>query len=277
MPRVLKATWIFEGPGRGFTESYFQQRDDNDLAAAAADMDEVSTLRQVIMGKQFLIRGYRISFVTNDAGQRVRGQSLSTLRNLLGNQAKPAENSDTALLFQWVDASGIKKKYTYLRGIWDSVGTNGGVYNKPPDWVNAIDAWEAKMIAKQFGWWGRTPSQTIYSVDGYTQQAGEQVLLTTTGTPFAGPFPGVKTPVAITGINTRSRLNGTQIVIPQSANSCLTAKPLSVGPFATAGTLRTLDYALVRFTQGEAIRIVSRKAGRPLFTSRGRAPARPRT
>jgi hypothetical protein len=269
---------ILNGPGRGWTESYFQVRTDNSLVDAINQFKQVADQRTKLLGDGYNIQGYRAAFVTDDNLVKARGGSyvkLDTLPSTAGNE--DGDFSDTAVLVMWKNLDSTRTKYTYLRGVWDSVVVGEGSFFDSADWKKNFNSFKGAITKGGYGWYGRQPNNTMIPLTSYTVDAGEVVTFTFPANTFllADLFKPI--PVSFQGINVNSRLNGQQVIVPTTLSTAQLKKPLAVGPYVSGGFMRKLTYEFVAITQGIGFRIVSRKTGTPLFVSRGRQRARSRT
>ena len=276
MARIVKSTLIFEGPGHGWTESYFQNRNDNSLLAAIANLKILAEFRAPCLGNGFYVKGGRCAFVTDVAGNRVRGESDIFYQRFNGYAQEDGADADLAVLTVWKGTDATKRKNQYLRGIWDTVSADEGRYNATPEWKLRFNALVAKYLEFQYGWYSRAQGAVSYAVTNYTILPGTYPEITVAGNPWAAPEFNIPQQVVFRGINTKSALNGTQVVIPTAAGTCRLSKPLALGEFVAAGTMRKLTYSFQQCGGIRGERIVSRKVGAPLLESRGRLRNRTR-
>lgn len=278
MAKILKGTIVYTGPGRGWTESYYQNRVDNNLVLASNQLREVCNSRVKLLGDGYRIQGWRVSFITNDAGERIRGGSYPIQEEIFPPGNNPdGDFSDTSILIEWKNLDATRLKNTYMRGVWDVEVIGEGAKAKGALYLQYFNDFKAKILQYQYGWYGRVPNTAQVGVLGYLSSATDVVTITMKANIFDAGTIGKPVLVNFTGINTKSRINGQQVVIPTSTTACELKKPLAVGPYVNGGFARVLGYEFVPISEGNMARVVSRKTGRPLFASRGRAPARPRT
>ncbi len=277
MPTIMKDTFIFNGPGRGWTESYYRSSADGSILAELAVMDIVAPKRAQLLGDGFNIQGYRVSRITDNALVRGRFGSEALLKFWPGNSNYDGDFSDTALLVIAKDATTTRQKAVYLRGLWDVVTGGEGAIIAPPEWNTAFNTWRAEMEARQFGWYGQGAAGPLGQVLSYASDVNDNVTVTVTEDYFPLNTVGTTQVVRIRGVNVKSKLNGQYPVFIVSRSTFRIPKPVALGTFTTPGFVQLLQFAFVQGTQFRQQRIVSRKSGAPLFSSRGRAPTRPRT
>jgi hypothetical protein len=119
-----------------------------------------------------------------------------------------------------------------------------------------------------------TASPARTQVTLVTQTLTKQIQYTVADNIFAGIPAGTKVKVFVSGVQGAATSNGSQIVIPSAPNSCTTVKQIPTFAYTSGGFMtfsRPLFYLIGGlFTR----RLVERKAGRPLYLSRGRQRAR---
>lgn len=271
---IYKVTLIFESNGQGWTESYYL----NTTLSGDADgvyvpfAQPLSNLRLALLGTGAYLTDVRIStygtpnkvFVEADGRQ--------------GTYAASAAIPNNALLVRCLPLPLGPAKSLFLRGIPQSIIVNQN-YAPTTAWVSAYNAWAAFLAppaAQPWGWMG-VASKVKTPITGYTVTDGFQVLVTTQTTPFTVTNPPSKINVRFTGINGKSELNGTQVVIAQTTSSVLTVDQFGVIPWQRGGFVTTQTIGFKAFGYITPERIMTRKAGRPLFEEAGRAKARSKT
>jgi hypothetical protein len=202
------------------------------------------------------------------------------------NFGSPGVSPFVALLLRCTPAAVGPNKNVFFRGIPDNqLGSQS--YLPTVAFTKALNQFINYLLTAQnnsvWGWWG-VQSKTSAPVTNYVPaQTGYQQLITTgpvptTGLPlFQGVNPGTKVRVRYSGINGKSELNGTQVVIVQTPNTALTKEAFGVVPFNKQGNCEFPTYGFSTLSAINAERITERKPGRPLFASRGRQANRAKT
>lgn len=287
MANQFKWTLIFEGAGKGWTESLFLERASDDLVVIQAELDDVLVKRAGLLGKEFYIKGSRVAHVTDDAGNHVTRRAKLKKGYWPGVQSERAEDSTTSLQVVMTTADGRFKKLTFLGGAWTGIFPFADAYN--PDystWRTRFNAWVAAIRDKQLGWLHRVVFKEA-TITTYTVAAATGIV-TYTLDPDSGwtwPVGRPPTTVSVEFPLSRSPLDGMQVVVPTGNFECKTAGPRPAYPYTIDGKIRRYRYELKTvglvnqqgaFGTVEGQNPVGRKRGRPLLTRPGRAPARPR-
>lgn len=287
MPFTMKGTLIFEGLGNGFTESYFWQASNNDLQFALEYLRaNVVAKRQPLLGAQHYIKAWRVSVEYNEQGQPVRRDSRLQRTYLPGTAGQPSAQRDISLQVLFNNWDSSKRKLLFMGGVWKAINPEADAYNpNAAGWGTQFNAWKASLILNNFGWVGTTSIQQRL-ITSYTRVDGLVTGFTFGGTGFAWPAGYDTVAIRVSGVNTKSVVNGVQLVRPGTANTATLVKPIAAGPFLLPGTatLNTRGFIGLAAPPGsqqtgtvEGQVIMTRERGRPLLASRGRAPARART
>lgn len=292
-PYVVKATTFFGQGGNGWTESYWWQGQSGDAIAQAAALLNITNKRRVLLGAQSSIRAYRVSYETDGGGNMLLQDSELNYYGQTGFSTEPSDVADDALLLEWKDATGQRRKFQFMRGLWDASITSGGAFDpnygtwntKFTAWLTALNAPVAGVKAQSVGWIRRTPYQVGIITNYVSDDNGNVVLTlaapliigqlqpTLTGLPLNTPLEAT-----IKGVNNKSTLNGTKLVRVADATHVVLVKPLATLPFRSQGTITFYDRNLILVgtdpTSGllriKQQKIVERKVGAPLLESRGR-------
>lgn len=282
----MKWTLILQRGGRGWTESYFRSSDTGNLYDEIDPMLVYAQARAGLLGKGAFVKGLRPSIEFDPAGVAVVGDAVSNLVSVFGNGQEPIENEDDALLVTWSSANGTRRKNQYLRGIWQSITNADGNFTPTANFITAFTQWYNAVITAKIGWITRTPVLPKATISNYTQTTDFRVTFTCTSDVFTDAQVSAGLPVAVNvrGLNTKSKLNGTQLVIPSTKRVSTTVKPIAVFPFLSPGFMNRFATALIlpnvpTGSTKQAIaakRIVERRPGAPLFESRGRRSAVPK-
>lgn len=277
MPFLIKGTWIFESRQTGWTESLYWNQSTGNLNTAYQTAFAVGDVRKQLLGDTGSIKAIRVSVEANELGQPVVGDSLLSYARLAPDTLLEEEDSNTALQVIFRTSDATKRKFLFLRGIWDSIVQVGGVYNKDANgWVTKFNAWKTEVIGQAMGWVASSRS-TAGTITNYVMDANGFITFTLAAPGIFGAGPNY-TPqkVRISRLNGRSTLNGTMIVFPTSATTATSAQPHAAAPFKSNGIMFGYTKALVLASTIEAQKIVTRKAGAPLLGSVGRQKAKPK-
>lgn len=271
MPNVFKSTLFFEGPGHGWTETYWQQLTSNDYQTASDTLMGFAQVRRTLLGQDCKIKAYRVSL------EDVKQDALLVYRNFNGIKQEPSAEQDLAILFTLKNATLAKSKNVFLRGFWDSVESDAGDYKRNlAGWKANMDAFKALFNpGGVWGWWGIT-AKVQAPIQRYIQLIDQRLEFQWVNNFFPAPLIGKRVQVRFTGINGKSNLNGLQVLDVVSEKIATTYLPISSVPYTFGGvsTLYTKDF--IQATRGDDKRITTRKVGAPLLESHGRVKARPR-
>jgi hypothetical protein len=292
MPYTVRVTFAFNGQAQGWEESFAIQSPDGNLSAVAPLMLQLAQKRAKLLASTYELQVIRCSVVLDNAGSKVLRQSTLAEPHLKGVQAWAPATPNMCLLVEWSNASDTATKKQYMRGIPAGLGDEG----KIPDfgsstaaaWQSNWNAWTSAMVAYPCGWIGTTQTAkaviNAYEVDPDTAQV--TFTLAGSGIPALLTLQGYPQRVYIK-LPGKNPLDGPQTVIGVSATSCFTphanpAPPLPSGQLGIMTTRGPGFISLAPVTQGgpsgsiDPQRIISRKTGRPIYASRGRASARVR-
>lgn len=285
MPTRWKYTLIFEGRGHGWTETFYFENGSDDFNAARTQVTNIPDKRAPLLGKECFIKGDRLARVINAAGVKEKRRVDVKRMFLVGNQSQSADQTNMSLLTRWTTGDLAFNRLVFMGGVYDACLPAPDVFTPAGNWTTNFNAWVAACQQANLGWLtsGRTVPATI---DGYTFDPD------TGHTTYSLLAPGLVWPNGLGKPNkvgvefplSKSPLDGTQIVVPLSATSAVTAKPRPAKPFTIQGlmvlfepTFKTVGTA----GGGQALGTIkeqvgaSRKRGRPLLESRGRQPVRP--
>jgi len=275
---IYKGQYILEGKGRGWTETWYWEASAGTLDLQGTRFEATVATRRLLLGREYGFKGYRISEELNGAFEPVLNDSWLRRYEALGYQSESGWEQDLALVLKCQNAGRTQRRNVYMRGAWDNIEGDGGVYFADwGTWQTKLSAWAAKMFELGVGWVHRTPSvsQNIVSA---VQNDDNRVTITTAAPLFTLPVGGYK-PIRINvrtaGI--KSVLSGIQIVLPSTTTVAQTVKPLAIFPQATVGwqaNTFSVSFTLAAFI--EAAFITRRPPGAPLLESLGRAKARAR-
>lgn len=274
----VKATYVFEMNGYGWTESHHFETGDASLATSYETALKLGKARQELLAAPGFIKAIRVSdeAVKNDAYLKyvnLPGHAFA------GQPENGADMQDTGVLVRLSDNNGKQFKHIFMRGIWDEIDINGGSFIGPlkADWDKAWKAWSKLMLDTPFGWMGvdKTLKKTA-NITNYTTNGDGQVSFVIDADIFPAPTGTVISEVRVSGLNGGSTLNRQLRVFVTAPNTCVSVDPLGVLPYKSPGKM-TFNGAkrFIAAVGASAQKIVTRRAGAPLLDSRGRARKRP--
>jgi len=285
MPFLYRQTFIFSGESHGWSESLYFQNSSDSVAVAAATVADLRNKRQALLAKQYTLTGQRVALVATDTGVPVTRVTRIDKLNLAGNQAQQGVESNISLQVLMTDSTERNKKLLFLGGVWRDLFPKGNAFDPSVGtWQTSFNAWRSALQQLHMGW-RATDVKTTTDILNYVFDPTNGLTTFTLKAPGA-TWPNNNKPVqvAIEFPLSRSPLDGVQLVTHTSATTCTTAKPRPAQPFTTPGSLtqrtyKFIDLGTVTGTTTSAIEgqnPVSRKRGRPLLVSVGRAPVRTR-
>lgn len=285
MPARWKYTMIFEGRGHGWSETYYFENGSDDINAAYQNVAIIPGKRAPLLGAECRIKGDRIAEVITVAGERIKRKTQVRRLNFNGTLAHSADQTNTSLLAQWVTGDGAFKRLAFMGGPWDDIFPAPDVFMPNGNWTTFWNSWVAACQAANLGWLtsGRTVPATIddYNFDPVTGHTTYVLLAPGLVWPNGVGKPNK---VAVEFPLSKSPLDGTQIVVPLTATTAVTAKPRPAQPFTIQGLMVLFQPQFKTIGAGGVAQAlgtikeqvgVSRKRGRPLLVSRGRQPVRP--
>jgi len=280
MPRTIKATLVLGQRQQGWTESYFYEQSSGDLESEARRWYTLGQTRLLLCGRETYIKAIKTSIELDLNDNKVVGDSYLIYTPLLvASQGNPrSEDANTALQVIFRDNNGGKRKFTFMRGIYDTIVENGGVFNPAADgWATRFEDWKTKLIELRVGWLS-TQREKDVTITTYSQVADSNQVKITVDEPTFGAAPYKPRYVRVRGLNHRnSTLNGSLLIKADSATTAKTVDAIAVIPFQSEGNLRTYSTVFQRADNIEGQKIVTRKVGSPLLESRGRSRVRART
>lgn len=265
---ILKVTFMFRQRGTGWSESWYKSVPGTDLQTAY-DALPLATKRVAISGTQTFLEGIRYSFtdIDRDSILHLTGTSLQG-----GPPTQESDAPTTALLLRCSAIGFVARKFAYLRGIWDSVVKEGGVYQPTPAYEPRMASLIAALIADEMGWIGQG-TKTKANISGMVLNANGTVTITFSADLFgAGPTYADRL-VRISGVACGTFPNGSVIMRPSATNSATTVKRIRALPWMTGGRGSVAPPLFRRIFAAGVSRVVERKTGRVFFVSRGRRPA----
>lgn len=273
MPSNIKVTWFFEANVRGWTESLYLLTENNDLAFAVGLGERLAEDRVSLLGAQGRIKAIRAS---NDD---VLNDSFLKYVDLVSDANQDCADLDIALLARCTNFGNTAFKNTFLRGFWDSIEVEGGLFRGPQKaaFQKLFNVWARRLKTGNWQWKRQSVSNAVkHQITGYVVDVNKQVRITVRE-PFAPPDVIGSTRMArISGVNGHSVLNGSHLVELVDANTALTKLPIAVFPYVYGGVLKLTGKTFVPIEDAAAQKIVPRKSGAPLLATVGRRPARGR-
>lgn len=265
---IIRYTMFFEGPGRGWTESYYLDSANSDLRAVLATLNDVIDARTSLMSAPCILKAHRVSNVDKNP------DSLLVFLNRKGVINMPSASLNIALLLRCRTNDFVHSKAIYVRGFPDEVEIDGGQFigDNAAFFNLSIQRFKTVIDGHDFGWLGSAfPKQTI--VTGYVSKPSGSVEFSFGDAFMNGVPPNTPTRIRISGYPVRFGLNGQHIVIKTGENKAETLKPLAVVQTLFQGKGFRSDKVLRKIDHVDAVRVVPRKAGAPLLVTRGRQRA----
>ena len=262
---LIRATLFFEQEGYGWSEGYWLNGANPDLRSYGAVVDRLAQKRIWLSGGNTRLRYSRWS------EEGVFRDSFGATYPGLGLRGDPAQESDepnTALLTRFRDPTGRHLKNLYLRGVWDLVVKEGGVYTPTPAYTARFDDFRAQLIQDLWGWRGST-SKIQALITNVAQDASGTVTITTGSNVFAGPFPQLAQ-VRVAEVLGSTEINGVLVGRANSATTFQTKNRISIFPYLSGGRLTFNVYGHILIDIALVSRVANRKVGRPSYKSVGR-------
>lgn len=277
-----KVTWFFEGKGRGWTESLWFGSNNGAYEQTMGAAKTLAAERAEMLGKECWIKAIRVS--TEGTGPdamlryvdfRQKGDVAGKIGNAI-QLKKGTAQPDVALLIRFENITQDRHKFVFMRGIWDEVENNHGVYTPTDDWKKAVGNWAGSVRLGAWGWWG-VQEKKKERLTGITRNANDSATFTFANNMFAGITVGKRVSVRISGVNKgRSNLNATHIVQVKSASEAVTEGVLAISNnnLGGFGAIQTKGFTDIEFYDDQ--KIVTRECGAPLLESPGRQKAKAR-
>lgn len=279
---LFKHTIAINGLDYGASETMYFQRQDDDILAADAATFNVVQKRAMMLGRQHFIKASRIQLIRTQNGLTRKRTGYLRKLAIPGSSSFDSCAPNLRLQAMMKDASAQRTKLTFLSGCWDAIFPQGNLYfGQAGGFQSYFNAWAGALIALGYGWLADTGEDEASLITGYSfdPASGHTVYALAPGG-IQWPEIGRPYRVDVEFPLSRSPLDGTQIVIPTSPTSAITAKPRPAGPFVVQGTMKLRGSSFVSLAttnnQGNpgsvlAQNAMTHKSGRPLYTSRGRS------
>ncbi len=271
-----KCTIPFIQNSYGWTENYSLANPSSTLNAELALLIQLAAKRILLSGGQTRIEYLKVSneAILRDAQVKYLGPVGGGA--MVGSPLSDSEPPDTALLCARKSGTNQQTAPLYMRGIWDILTTTGGGFDVTnPTWNGYFNSFVGYLTSNAFGMICKDPASPPRSaVTAVTQLPSGQIEVVVQDNIFSGPFNTTKFKSFVSGVLGAASVNGQQIMIASAANTCFTVKPIPMFDYTSGGflTANVPQFFLIGglFTR----RIVERKAGRPLYLSRGRQRGR---
>lgn len=276
MAGIYRCTTAFSGSKEGWTESFCFSLSTDQVGDAANQLLVLHQLRAQMLGREYVIDGYRVSKIRDNVGAVVRRVPFLVQQEFAPSDLLKKNEGDfdaICLIARGTNDQGDKSSQHFLGAPPDSACINGGKYDPTGNGIGGkFNSWRSELLAKRGGWMHQPPTSDV-TVDGYTQNVNQTVTLTFQAGTFVGPFPGAVTKIRCRGINNGSQLNRQLLVVPLTATTARTVEQIAVQPFVSEGFAKVYGTiaTFVQFAGLEVGKIGAHKRGRPLFTTPGRA------
>lgn len=281
MAGVFKCTFIFEGKGKGWTESYWYNSTTEDHVKMEGPCTRFAEKRANCLGTEAFIKAFRISKESEGPDARLVYKVFKpgvVQLNQVGEVAISSETAmpDVALMMRCNDATSSKHKLIFMRGIPDRIEITNGVYNKDLRWGAVLGEFVKELTRGKWGWMGVKTTTKVAKVPlvNYEFDTKGRVTFSFRDNLFPLGLAGKLTKVRIAGVNKKSPINTVHIVRVQDQKVAQTYEPFAAGPYVSGGYGTWSELEFIGIDDAQDTRIVSRKAGAPLLESRGRAKAR---
>jgi hypothetical protein len=266
-----QVTYIFDLPGHGFTESWWVTDSRTNLDELRDTAMTVARARMGLASEQCTLQAIRISNGAED------GKIGKTYYEPLGGVAgKGGMASNVAINCQFGTQNNDYQKLVQIRGAWDEWEVTGGALDKGnPQLRSAFGTYVAAIQQARYGWRSIVSRQT-FDITNYEVVDGSYVVLQLAQVTTPLGAVGNRRVARISKLNTKSVLNGEQVIRVSGLNTVTLEKPTAAGPFVAPGQLIVPSYGYRVSANGSLQRLGKRQAGAPLLRSPGRRSARAR-
>lgn len=280
-----KVTFFYTTNQGGFSESWIANVPYNSISMRQ-HIKPYWSARKAVTGRTTFLQYVRVADLTTPrlvtvftATDIIR--ELSNQGDGISGPAIEAESdiSSTALLIRRINAG--RTSNLFLRGIPDGVVDTGGKYDPIGGFDQAMNRFIAAVINLEWGWFHRGvavgfPDQLV---DVTINQDGTLTFQSLNNV-FFGLLAGKNYQLTISQCRSSANLNATWVArIGTAANLMKTTKKGALSSYKGPDGLITM-YAsprtFVPILQGQVIRAVERRFGRPFALAVGRAKNRPR-
>lgn len=274
---IAKLTISFSQQNYGWTENYFRDNASANLQVEMAQLKAVAAKRILLSGAQTVINYLKVSNESVDRDVYLEPLLSTSGGPYTGTGSEISDAPDTALLIRRFNLARDANAPMFLRGVWDRLVTNGGVFNYlDPLWQSAWNSYGAQLLASQIGFLSKDDASSFSKIPiaTVTQAISGQIHFTTTAPLFLIGQVGEKVKVFISGVQGARTLNGAQVVIPSGVQTADTVKRLPMFPYISGGIATNSELVFKLIANQNMIRVVERRPGRPLYLSRGRSKGR---
>lgn len=275
---IVSLILSYEQYAYGWSEKYYTEGVSTNLNDYYIRATNLLMKRMPLCGKQTMATYLRLS--TEDE----KGDSLLFAvpnGQIVGNQSVDSDAPTNCLLLNCADVTRKYKKKIYLRGVWDSVITLGGKYTPTPQYEALVNSFWAylktdnQQVPTAWGWLAAKRPGTVRNITALAQQPDGTVRITATGDNWPGPFDGRSVEVRLSRVASNPQLNGTLVVVPQSAQVAITLRRIPIFAAVDAGGRMRYSDKEIRYTDFANItRAGEHRTGRPTLQPRGRQRAR---
>lgn len=273
---VAKCTIGFQQDTYGWTESYYLNNATVSLTDEAAKLAALIPKRIALSGQQTFVSFAKLSNETLQRDVLLSYYGDINTSPYKGTSGQDSDFRDTSLLVQRKNLNRTSRAPMYLRGIWDTLVQLGGNFRPSVMWTGLWNQYVAELTgANGWGFLGKDPAGPVkVSIANVVQAANNSVTITTNNNTFTVGQIGTKIKIFVSGVQGAGIVNGNQIVVPSTAKICETVKRIPIFPYISGGFLTNSVPVFNLISAVDYTRAVERKAGRPLYQSRGRAKAR---
>lgn len=281
---LFKVTYIFEGPAKGWTESYVLNGVGTDHTKQVPAVVTLAKARVKLLAEPCFIKGYRISLEGTGPDALLSYDKYAPQKVALPTGdvvgLDKAADPDQAVLIRCSNATQSKHRFIYLRGVPDFQEQNYGEYQKDGKvWRKLMDSFFGILTGGPWGWMGVDDVNSVKKVPvlNVEQNANGTASFTFQANLFPITLPAnaiVK--IRVSGINKGSPSNGVHIVYAKQRDLAVTVNALATGKYLFGGRASYTPLTFIPIEHAEDQKVVTREAGAPLLQSRGRAKARPR-
>lgn len=280
---LYRATIIFEGQGHGWAETHVFSKTGTSPGGFAAQLVPWLSARAQLLGREYFIKGCRVSKIRDDLGAAVK-RNVFPLEQIFrpGNQtaANSGDAPDAAIKVTGTNGAGDRSKQVFFGGVPDDVIVDGGIFSKDKvNWQANFVAWNTTSVQLGAGWLGFTVLNEL-PITTYARSAADVVTFTVAGVGFDPGSVGTQMLVRVRGLNNRkSVLNRQLIVFVESTTEAHTVDSIACGPYVNGGVMTIYDQpaGFIQAAGWSAVKTANHKRGRPLWVSPGRAPRRATT
>lgn len=270
---TYRASMLFFQQGYGWSETWFRQQTTAgpDFSTSIAALQALISARAGIMGNTTYINGGRLSceqFFRDVVLVNYAGTGNSGTVGALGISDAPA----TCLLSKHNPTSiNVPSSIRPLRGLPDSMVTNGGLFVPTAGFNAAYSAYKASITAGGWGWMGAS-QRTPGIVQNVTQTVGLQTATLTLRAPL-NPLPPLNVPIylSVSGVQGASQINGRRRYTTPDGQIFVTLDRLLVSAYVAGGkALYSGKSFILDAGTGQFTRVAERKPGKPFYLSAGR-------